>query len=217
MRLYISSGSTPAARSWPAIAWQRGDVLLKRKPPVSVRIAVYSERAMSGVTSSPSTRAKSNTSSPVAHAVMSLTISSPGGSSDATWWSITIRGTPSALTVSVSAPSRLTSLMSRTMRRSAPSNAFAPSASPFLHAVEEEVEHCRPRRWVHDARMEPALLEQAGYRRLGAAAVAIGVDVSGEHNRAARHELRGEALYRLATVRGYCEQIRKGGFHDSVE
>ena len=29
-----------AASSWPAIAWQRGDVLLKRKPPVSVRIAV---------------------------------------------------------------------------------------------------------------------------------------------------------------------------------
>jgi phosphoesterase RecJ-like protein len=37
---HIASGSTPAARSWPAMAWQRGVVLLKRKPPVSVTIAL---------------------------------------------------------------------------------------------------------------------------------------------------------------------------------
>jgi hypothetical protein len=38
-RRYIVSGSTPAARSCAATAWQRGDVFEKRKPPVSVSIA----------------------------------------------------------------------------------------------------------------------------------------------------------------------------------
>ena len=49
MRRYISSGSTPAASRRAAIAWHRGDVLLKRNPPVSVRIATYSAVAIAGV------------------------------------------------------------------------------------------------------------------------------------------------------------------------
>ena len=85
MRRYISSGSTPAASSWAAIAWQRGVVLLKRKPPVSVRIAVYSARATGAVSSRSSTHAMSNTSSPVAHASMSTTNTSPGDSEPGTW------------------------------------------------------------------------------------------------------------------------------------
>ena len=67
------------------MAWQRGDVLLKRKPPVSVRIAVYSARAIAGVSARSSTHARSNTSSPVAHAAMSAITMSPAGSSLGTW------------------------------------------------------------------------------------------------------------------------------------
>ena len=74
----------PSERRYPAIAWHRGDVLLKRKPPVSVSSAVYSAVAASREIVQPATIARSNTSSPVAHAVVSENTVGPGGSSPGT-------------------------------------------------------------------------------------------------------------------------------------
>ena len=76
------SGLTPVDSKSAATARQRGDVLLNRKLPVSVSSAAYSPRAMTGVMSRFSTRARSYTSSPVAHAVTSVTTMVPAGSLD---------------------------------------------------------------------------------------------------------------------------------------
>ena len=77
MRAYICSGSTPAVSRSAATAKQRGDVLPKRKPPVSVTSAVYSDLAIGVVIVSPRSRAKSYTNSAVAQAAVSLTMGWP--------------------------------------------------------------------------------------------------------------------------------------------
>jgi len=68
--------------------------------------------------------------------------------------------------------------------------------------AEEELVHLRPGRWVDDLRADSHLAEQPRERRLGTAAVAIRIDVSGHCDRASRAELLRETLDRLPSLLG---------------
>jgi hypothetical protein len=73
--------------------------------------------------------------------------------------------------------------------------------------AEQEVEERGPRRGVDDFHRHAALREQPGERRLGPAAVAIGVDVCRKHDATARDEVRRELLDRLAAVGRNDEEV----------
>ena len=77
------------------------------------------------------------------------------------------------------------------------------AAAPLRRVVddvvaEQEIEQLRPRRRVHDARLEPALREQPRERRLRAASVAVGVHVRRQRDAPTRHEFARELLDRGA-------------------
>src|SRR5215208_1986405 len=80
---------------------------------------------------------------------------------------------------------------------------FRPDVACIAHIIaKEELVHLRPRRRVDDARADSHLAQQARQRRLRAAAVAIGVDMSGYCDRASRAELLRETLDRLPSLLG---------------
>ena len=78
--------------------------------------------------------------------------------------------------------------------------AFAGVVSHVI--AEQEVEQLRPRRGVHDAHIEPALREHARQRRLGAAAVAVGVHVRRQRHAPPGRQLARELADRDAARRG---------------
>ena len=198
MRRYISSGSTPAASSWPAIAWQRGDVLLKRKPPVSVRIAHVERRRRSAASiSSPSTRrevedaARRSRRPSCPHTTMS-----PAGSSVGDVMIDHEARHRELRTASASAPSRFTSLMSSTISASS-------AAQRRRAACARLIDRRRRRAGTRTVSghgvgltmtaFDAELGEQPRERGLRAAAVAVGVDVRRQRDAHARAQLRRRA------------------------
>jgi hypothetical protein len=73
--------------------------------------------------------------------------------------------------------------------------------------AEQEAEHRRPRRRIHDADRHPALREKTREGSLRSAAVAIGVHVRRQRNRAPGWELGGDPMDGIAPMRGYREQV----------
>ena len=96
-------------------------------------------------------------------------------------------------------------------------SAFDPRDVRFSNVVaQQEVEHLRPRRRIHDARGESVRHEQPSQRALRAAAIAIGVEVRAERHSATGHELRREVFDRRATRGGNGEQIDGHGREEVV-
>ena len=103
--------------------------------------------------------------------------------------------------------------MSSTIRSSTPREGGRAIGGALVDAVEKEVEHLRPRRRIHDAHLHSALREKQRERDLGAAAIAIGVDVRQQSDGAPRRELGRVALDRRGAVRGNGEKIGESRGH----
>jgi len=77
------------------------------------------------------------------------------------------------------------------------------SRSIIYIRAQKKAKRLGPRRRIHDLYGHSARFEQPGERGLRSAAVAVGVDVGGDCNRAPRAELPREALYRFNSVWRY--------------
>ena len=88
----MSEGLAPSSISDEALRITLASVLSNLNQPVSVEIAINSASAIAGVIFQPADLNRSNTISPVAAAVESITSTVPR-LSPVTWWSMTSTGT----------------------------------------------------------------------------------------------------------------------------